>query len=264
MTDKYEKISNYMVQNKLVLNSDKSHLLVLTSSQRHKKHQNFGISLSLGEDIIEPKSHEKLLGAFISNDFKWNQHIHDNDKSMLRILTSKVNALGKISKVANFKNRKMIASGLIISTLNYVIQVYGCCSDYLLTFLQVLQNKAARHVTRLPWRTSTSTLLNQCGWLSVRQLVRFHSLVLLYKIKTEKSPKYLYDQLSKEYPNTRLSAGGALLGRKKVRTGTAKRSFLPRTIEDWNGLPNQLRESPNLRVFKLKLKKWIKDNVPIK
>ena len=52
----------------------------------------------------------------------------------------------------------------------YVIQVYGCASDYLLQSLQVQQNHAARIVTRLGWGTDTKTLLGQIGWLSVKQL----------------------------------------------------------------------------------------------
>ena len=73
--DKFKEISNYMAKNKLVLNSDKTHLLVMTSSQMHKKHENFGIVLNTGQEIIEPVQHEKLLGAHISNDFKFNNHI---------------------------------------------------------------------------------------------------------------------------------------------------------------------------------------------
>ena len=127
-------------------------LFDLTSSQRHKKYQDYGITLDTRAETIEPVQNEKLLGANITNDFKWNNHIRDNDKSMFRILTSKLNALYKISRVANFKTRKMIASGLVLSTLNYIVLVlvYGGCSDYLLALLQVLQNKAARYVTKLP------------------------------------------------------------------------------------------------------------------
>ena len=185
---------------------------------------------------------------------------------MFRILTSKLNALYKISRVANFKTRKMIASGLVLSTLNYIVLVlvYGGCSDYLLALLQVLQNKAARYVTKLPWRTATTTLLNQCGWLSVRQLVRYHSLVLLFKIKSEKTPKYLYDKISTEFPNTRQAPANSLKGTRQFKTVTAQRSFLPRTIQDWNDLPCCLQEITSLLHFKLKLKLWIKENVPIK
>ena len=86
---------------------------------------------------------------------------------------------------------------MILSTLTYIIQVYGGCSGYLLTMLQVLQTKACRIVTKLPWMSPTSVLLAQCGWLSVTQLVKYHSLVLMlmFNIKKDKKPEYLYDRI---------------------------------------------------------------------
>ena len=171
--------------NKLVLNSDKTHLLVMCTSNQHKKHQNYNITLDTGTEIIEPITSEKLLGGFISNDFKWNEHVRNNEKSLFRILTSRVNALSKISKVSSFKTRKMLANGLVISQIIYLIQLWGGCSDYLIKFIQVIQNRAARLVTKLDWYTPVQKLLDQCGWLSVKQLVEYHSLLLVYKVKAE-------------------------------------------------------------------------------
>ena len=269
MTEKYKNIATYMSQNKLVLNSDKTHLLIMASSQKHRKHNNFGISLDTGTEIIEPKSGEKLLGAKISNDFRWNLHIRDDEFSMFRSLTSKINALSKISAFASFKTRKMVAMGLILSTLTYIIQVYGGCSGYLLATLQVLQNKAARSVTRLPWMTPTRTLLTQCGWLSIKQLIVYHSLVLMYKVKVDKKPEYIYKHIGdKQGRNTRQEAdrvgSNILRDVRNMEKETAKKTFIPRTIEDWNSLPTQLREISTLASFKKELKLWIRESIPVR
>ena len=61
--------------------------------------------------------------------------------------------------------------------------------------IQELQNRAACLVTKLVWRTPTAVLLAQCGWLSVNQMVHFHSLTLGYKIKLEKKPEYIRKKL---------------------------------------------------------------------
>merc|ERR1711997_808082 len=101
-----------MAKNKLVLNGDKTHLLVLASSKNHKKHENYGITLDTGTKIIQPSEYEKLLGGFISNDLSWKEHIRDNEKSLFKVITSRINALSKISTIASFKTRKMIANGI--------------------------------------------------------------------------------------------------------------------------------------------------------
>ena len=164
--------------NRLALNNEKTHFMVLTSSQLHRKHQNYGITLNTGHQQIYPSDSERLLGATISNDFTWNEHIAE----MLKTLNLRINGLRKVSFAANFKCRKMLANGLVMSKLVYAIQVYGSASEYLIDILQVQQNEAARIVTRLGWTASTKTCLMQVSWLSIRQLVVFHSLLTVFKI----------------------------------------------------------------------------------
>ena len=260
---KYENLSNYMAENKLVLNGDKTHILVMASSAKHRKHQNFGIFLDTGTEVIEPVESEKLLGCHVTNDFRWNEHIRDSDKSMLRILTSKINALRKVAFYSSFKTRKMIAQGIIMSNLCYLVQLYGSSSDYLLSLLQVMQNTAARVVTKLPWNTPTSTLLLQCGWLTVRQMVHFYSLVLLFKMKMNKNPAYLFNKVSMEFSyKTRLATSEGIRENLLISTELARKSFVNRTIKLWNNLPVEIRSSSTEKYFKKNLKPWIKLNFP--
>ena len=134
----------------------------------------------------------------------------------------------------------------------------------MLRFLQVIQNRAARHVTRLGWLTSTKTLLTQCGWLSVKQLVVFHSLVLVYKIKSDRKPVYLYDKLGHEFSySTRLADANGIRQIGRTKSDLNRKSFVPRSIEQWNTLPHNIRLSMKLTDFKLKLKEWVKSNIEI-
>ena len=171
--------------------------------------------------------------------------------------------------LASFKTRRMVASGLILSTLSYIIQVYGGCSGYLLAMLQVLQNRAARCVTRLPWDTHILVLLTKCDWLSMNQLVVYHSLVLLFKTKMDKKPAYLYEQIGDQPGrNTRQEADrvdvSILRDIRRFKTGTAKKTFIPRAIQDWNNLPTSLRTQTSLGLFKKQLRIWTTENIPIK
>ena len=136
-------ISDYMANNKLVLNSDKTHLLVMASARNHKTHINYGITLNTGSEIIEPQDNEKLLGGFISNDLTWKENIRDNAKSLVNMITTRINALSKISRISNFKTRKMIANGIVMSKLIYLIQLWGGSPKYLICILQKFQNRAA-------------------------------------------------------------------------------------------------------------------------
>ena len=110
-------------------------------------------------------------------------------------MNKRVGAVRKISKSASFKSRKMIANGLFISKLIYLMPVWMGCEDYLVNALQVCQNKVARLVTKLDRFTPTMVILKQCGWKPVRQLMVFHSLVLLHKAVQQQKPLYLYNKI---------------------------------------------------------------------
>ena len=238
LDNSFKKIESYMSDNKLVLNSDKTHLLVMSSEAKHRKNGNFGIFLETETKVIQPQKSEQLLGGIIANNFKFNAHLKDDEKSLFRTLTSRVNALSKVCSVANFKTRKQIADGIVMSKLVYLIQLWGGCSGYLLDFLQVLQNWAARMVTRLSWFTPISTLLKQCGWLSVRQLVHYHSVLLCYKMMNEGKPTYFVEKFNFDFPyETRLATGNCVRQTKTISSDPRKYGFVNRTTEAWNRLP---------------------------
>ena len=65
--------------------------------------------------------------------------------------------------------------------------------------LQVIKNKAARVVTKLDWSTSSHALLSQCGWLSVHQLVVYHTVVLVHKVLLSGTPKHLFNLFNEDY-----------------------------------------------------------------
>ena len=47
ITEKYKAVDTFMLNNRLVLNSDKTHLLVLSSPHRHRKYDNFNVIINI-------------------------------------------------------------------------------------------------------------------------------------------------------------------------------------------------------------------------
>ena len=111
--EKYQNIVQYMANNKLVLNTDKTHILIMASRKQHRQHGDYDITLNTGSEVIHPSSSEKLLGATVSNDMEWNSHI----LSLQKNLCTRLNALSKVCSVADFSTRKLIANGIFMSSL---------------------------------------------------------------------------------------------------------------------------------------------------
>ena len=118
----YDEVAAYMNNNKLKLNSDKTHLMLLgTDSAWRNKLSPHSLSLDTGQERIPTTDCEKLLGGFIAQNMKWTNHILVNENSLVKQLGIRVIALKKISRVADFKTRKMLADGLFMSKLIYLI-----------------------------------------------------------------------------------------------------------------------------------------------
>ena len=94
----------------------------------------------------------------------------------------------------------MVANGAVMSKLIYMISVWGGAQQYLLNILQVQQLTAARTVCghhSKYW--SKKKLLDKVGWLSVRQLVQFHTILQAHKTITSRKPAALYASISTEH-----------------------------------------------------------------
>ena len=262
LTDVYTKISEYMGNNRLVINDDKTHLVVM-GTKKNKEKRNL-VHITAGNETIRPTPSEKLLGLHINENLKWHDHILHNEKSLLKSLTTRANALSKLSKFASFKTRLMVANSIFNSILMYMIAVWGGTDKFILRALQVVQNKAARSVTKLSWFTSTRKLLLQCNWLSVRQLATYHTALQVFKTKQWHSPDYIDKRFSAAFPyNTRAAKTEQIRILQEVEYATTSQSFMVRSIKLWNSLPVELRVINKIEQFKPKLRKWVKENVEL-
>ena len=204
LSEQYAKLADYMGDNKLVINDDKTHLLVMGGPKFKAVRPQ--VSINTGTVTINPVETEKLLGLNIHQSLKWKEHIISNKKSMIKTLTTRLNALRRLAVNASFKTRLMVANSCFMSIIIYMVSVWGGTEGYIIKAVQVMQNKAARCVTKQSWFTPTKILLLQCNWLSIKQLVFFHTALQVWRVKANKCPVYIDTNLKPT--NTRSAAQG--------------------------------------------------------
>ena len=199
-------------------------------------------------------------------DMSWGEMIQSNENSVMKALVTRTNALKKIAKIADFKTMKMIGNGIWLSKLIYMISVWGVTEGYLLTALQKLQNKVARIICRRGQRYPARKALQNIGWLNVKALVDYHSLVQARKVLFSQQPQYLHEKLvggrRRPYYATRLVAGGDLRQGQEMqpRLDLTKQSWRFRMRDDWVKVPVEIRTIEKLDEFKKELKKWLMAN----
>ena len=209
LSHKYSVMADFLTLNKLKVNDEKTHLIVMSTRQKRMHIDTSSITINTPTAEIKTSEVERLLGAQLHQNMKWKEHILDSENSLVKCLNQRVGAIRKISNTSSFKTRKLIANGIFISKLIYLMPAWIGCEEYLVDALQVCQNKAARLVTKMDRFTSTKDLLKQCGWLSVKQLMIYHSLVLLHKVFQNRKPVYLYQKITAGLPQPNTRQAGA-------------------------------------------------------
>ena len=97
-------------------------------------------------------------------------------------------------------------------------------------------------------------MFSMLGWMTVQQLITYHTVLLVYRVRQSQEPEYLARTLSRD--NYR---GNIVV--ENSRLGLFKKSFIPRGSTLWNSLPKDLRRIPKLGTFKKELRKRIMDNI---
>ena len=87
-----------MHANKLVINSDKSHLIVMAGRGQIAARR-MDVQVQAGPDIVEQSESEKLLGGVIHNSGRWNEMIRNSKMSITSQLAGRLNALKKLKKL---------------------------------------------------------------------------------------------------------------------------------------------------------------------
>ena len=198
LSNHYDKMEKYMNANKLVVNSDKTHLLVM-AGRGSAASRRMEVEISAGPDLIKQSVSEKLLGGTFTNLARWNDMISNGKGSIVSQLSGRLNGLKKL-KQADFKSKLQVATGIIQSKIQYLLPLFGGAPEYLLNALQVQQPKAARFVCGYKsYYWSTKKLLNTCGWLSIKQQEFYSTTVLAHKIATTSLPHNIHSDMFQPY-----------------------------------------------------------------
>ena len=192
------------------------------------------------------KVHENpYLGVLLSDDLKWTKHI---DK-----ISNKANSiLGLVRR--NLKNcPNTFKQQAYISLIRPILE-YGCVvwDPYLqkdVDKLEKIQKRAARFAMNDYGHTSSVTsMLKELNWnpLSIRR--KNHRLIFMHKIIFENisaPPDFItFNNRPQRHKNP------YVMKLPSSETNIHKFSFLPRTIADWNSLPNLIAMSTTTEQFK--------------
>ena len=92
-------------------------------------------------------------------------------------------------------------------------------------------------------------------WLTVYQLIAYHTLIAVFRVRQSKEPEYLAGILTRDNRQ-----GNIVM--ENTRLVLYRDSFVFRGSVMWNELPKTLKTEKKIARFKLGLRKWVLENIP--
>ena len=195
--------------------------------------------------------HARYLGTHISKDLnlKWNKHID--------IITAKANrSLGFLRrnlKVSSCSLREKAYMGFLRLQLEYGSTIWdprpGVENNGAYK-VEMVQRRAARWTLKRYHNTSSVTdMLENLGWRTLEQRRVDARLALLFKIYNGLIPVDARKYLRHPSRRSRHSHSYSFIP-LSTSTSSYRLSFYPRTITQWNSLPQSFFENTNLTEFK--------------
>ena len=162
--------------------------------------------------------------------------------------------MGRIKHLLDRKTLLLLINSFIFSKLFYCSSVWGNTSKRNLHKLQLVQNFAARVVLGLKKFDHISQGRRSLKWLDVTEKVLFNDLVLVFKCVNGLAPDYLGKYFIKRSAvhnkNTR-GCNNFVVPRCRLSMG--QRAFYFRGPKEWNGLPDNIRNTKDIDSFKRRL-----------
>jgi hypothetical protein len=206
----------------------------------------------MNSQILQQGTNHKHLGLFFSNNGLWHDHID----YIVKKAYTRLSMLRKVRfKLNRFTLEKMYFS-FIRPILEYGDVVWDMQIHYLINKIENVQSEAARIVKGGTKLTSIQKLYEETGWEKLLERMEKHQLILLYKIVNNQAPGYLRNVLpdrvdNRHNHNTRQSANILEIS---LKTKFYSDYFLPSSIQLWNRLSIDTRNSRSLNVFKERIK----------
>ncbi len=245
MKSECNKVLDWLLANKLIINLNKTFLMVFTNRKRQAE-----ISININNQTIKEINECKFLGVMLDNKLNWKSHV--------------THISNKISKsVAILRYLKFIFPKYILKTL-YLTLVYPyliycniiwCTADKTIVKpLILLQKKSLRIICKADFFDHTDPLFKETKLLKIEQIFKLNCAQFIYKCYNTN----LFNDFRSELITHREIHNYNTRGSSQLRlpfTGLKKcqQSFFHVGINLWNEIPITIKQANSIVFFKQQL-----------
>ena len=227
---------------------------MLVTSKRTMHLHSLPTSITIGNAEIPSKQSVKNLGFTLDCHLTMNAHV----SNIARTCYFELHRFSYIRRFLTSTATATLVSAFDLSRIDYCNSLLFSVTSY----LQRIQNYAARVILRLPRSSSITTHLKSLHWLPVKVRSTYKIACLCYHCHICTAPSSVTDMQHKKPLHTRNTRPNSytmpLLNRPAHNKATlVDRSFSFASSSVWNSIPNDVRCAPSLSSFKSRLRTYL-------
>ncbi len=186
------EISSWMCQNFLQLNKEKTEVIAFGNKDEVLK-----VNAYLDSRGQTTKNQVRNLGVILETDLSFSSHVKAVTKSAYYHLKN----IARIRCFVSSQDLEKLVHAFITSRVDYCNGLLTGLPKKTIRQLQLIQNAAARILTRTRTSEHITPVLRSLHWLPVTFRIDFKVLLLVYKSLNGLGPKYIADTLIEYKPN---------------------------------------------------------------
>ena len=243
-------LDEWFFNNFLVLNSDKCHFMTLGTPNTLPNFRCKNIT-------IKNSASEKLLGVIIDNKLDFTEHRN----TVCKKANLKLHALYRISRFLSPEQHVLVISAYIKSLFNYCRLVWMFCYRRIMHKMNKIHERSL-HLLLQNYKDDFQDLLRSSADVSIHQRCINALLTEVYNYIHGLSPEIINDVFSTRanIDNTRQFNVFETHIPSSNRYGLNSIPYKANQL--WNLLPENLKSSPSLTLFKNEIKLWQCFNFP--
>ncbi|KAF7710425.1 hypothetical protein C0J45_1613, partial [Silurus meridionalis] len=193
--------------------------------------------------------------VILDSNLSFKNHINHITKTAFFHLRN----IAKLRHMLSISDAEKLFHAIMTSRLDYCNALLGGCPASLINKLQLVQNAAARVLTRSRKYDHITPILSSLHWLPVKFRIDYKLLLLTYKALNGLTPMYLFSLLTCYNPSRSLrSQNSELVVVPKIAKSTkGGRAFSHLAPKLWNSFPDSVKGLDTFSQFKCSLKMYL-------
>ena len=254
-----ESLHRWCKQNGMVLNANKTKVMLITSKQKRNFLQNPALALRYNDINIKMTTCDKILGIQVDENLIWNSQC----QQVYKKVSSYLWLLSKIRSFLSIEHRLLFYKAYIKPHFEYCSVIWSNTSSSNINKFNTLQRRACKLILAQEYNGLQESL-KRFDILSFDQIVFLNKAKIMYKVYNNLAPTYLQELFQMRDVNHDNTASNLRsVSRKNYILPQAKCNLFKGSLSFsgvfvWNSIPVNIKNSQSLDIFVKRYTYWIK------